>query len=145
MNTAKALIAFLSILTAPMAYAQDISDYQWKNRLVVLVDETLGTKAMRSQLNLLQTDTAGLAERDIVLLQLTPKSVILASGETPGFTSTETYRSLSIPKDFKGVLLIGKDGGVKLRQPFEVERETIFTLIDGMPMRRSELKRDQGQ
>lgn len=127
-----------------MAYTQNISDYRWKNRLIVLVDETFETKAMQSQLNLLQNDKDALAERDIVVVQLTPKSVILASGDRCEYITGETYSALSIPKSFKGVLLVGKDGGVKLRKPFEVKPEIIFILTDGMPMRRSEIKRNQG-
>lgn len=127
-----------------MLFAQNISDYQWTNRLILLVDETLDSSALRSQRKLFLTDKDGLAERDIVLFELTPESIVLSSGKKTKLTALETYRALSIPKDFKGVLLVGKDGGVKLRKPFEVASEIIFNLIDGMPMRRSEMKRNQG-
>lgn len=127
-----------------MLYAQTVRDYQWKNRLIVLVDTVLETSAMQSQLKLLLTDEDALEERDIVLFQLTPETIILSIGKKPKFSPQETYSSLSIRKDFKGVILIGKDGGMKLRKPFEVPPETIFTLIDGMPMRKSEIKRNQG-
>ena len=127
-----------------MLYAQNISDYRWKNRLLVLVDTALETSAMKSQLNRLLVDEDGLKERDIVLFQLTPETLVLSTGRKPKFSPQETYNYLSIPKDFKGLILVGKDGGVKLRKPFVVQAETIFTLIDGMPMRRSEIKRNQG-
>lgn len=127
-----------------MLFAQNISDYQWTNRLILLVDETLDSSALRSQRKLFLMDKDGLAERDIVLFELTPESIVLSSGKKTKLTALETYRALSIPKDFKGVLLVGKDGGVKLRKPFELASETIFNLIDGMPMRRSEMKRNQG-
>ena len=38
------------------------------------------------------------------------------------------------------VVLIGLDGGIKLRQTKLVSLDKLFTLIDGMPMRRNELK-----
>jgi hypothetical protein len=41
-------------------------------------------------------------------------------------------------------LLIGKDGGVKLRSQGPVELEEIFSLIDAMPMRQREM-RDKSQ
>jgi hypothetical protein len=44
-------------------------------------------------------------------------------------------------KDFQGVLLIGKDGGIKLKEPFSVQPIRIFDLIDSMPMRQSEMRR----
>ena len=40
------------------------------------------------------------------------------------------------------LLLLGKDGGVKLRSS-TVSLEDIFSLIDTMPMRRSEMRDDQ--
>lgn len=38
------------------------------------------------------------------------------------------------------VILIGKDGGEKLRRLEHVPIETIFALIDTMPMRRREMQ-----
>ncbi|GAM58420.1 serine-threonine protein phosphatase [Vibrio ishigakensis] len=38
-----------------------------------------------------------------------------------------------------GVVLIGKDGGIKHRQN-ELELSTLFNKIDAMPMRRSEMR-----
>lgn len=47
----------------------------------------------------------------------------------------------SIPnKDFQGVLLIGKDGGVKFKEKFLVDPAIVFELIDSMPMRQREIK-----
>ena len=41
------------------------------------------------------------------------------------------------------VVLIGKDGGVKLRREGEIDLDEIFERIDGMPMRRNEMRRSQ--
>lgn len=38
------------------------------------------------------------------------------------------------------ILLIGLDGGVKLRQDKVIDAETLFARIDAMPMRRQELE-----
>jgi Domain of unknown function (DUF4174) len=38
------------------------------------------------------------------------------------------------------VLLVGKDGGVKLNHQNETRLEDIFALIDFMPMRREEMR-----
>ena len=46
--------------------------------------------------------------------------------------------------DFQGVLLIGKDGGIKLRKPFPVKPSTLFETIDGMPMRKAEMRKSRG-
>ena len=36
--------------------------------------------------------------------------------------------------------LIGKDGGQKWRQSEPLDMETLFALIDGMPMRQAEMR-----
>ena len=40
------------------------------------------------------------------------------------------------------MILIGLDGGVKLRQTEMISLDKLFTLIDGMPMRRREIKNE---
>jgi hypothetical protein len=47
------------------------------------------------------------------------------------------------PKSF-AVVLVGKDGGVKLKRNVKVRLEEVFTLIDSMPMRQDEM-RQKGQ
>ena len=38
------------------------------------------------------------------------------------------------------MLLIGKDGGVKLRSAHPIPPEALFQTVDAMPMRRSEVR-----
>jgi hypothetical protein len=38
------------------------------------------------------------------------------------------------------IILIGKDGGVKLRSKTPISLEELFSLIDAMPMRRQEMR-----
>lgn len=38
------------------------------------------------------------------------------------------------------VILIGKDGGIKLKRQSQTRLEDIFSLIDAMPMRREEMR-----
>ena len=42
------------------------------------------------------------------------------------------------------LILIGKDGGVKLRRENGADLQDIFDLIDGMPMRKAEMRRQSG-
>jgi|SRR6056297_1058681 len=144
MFVTKTIILVLLFTVAPMLHAQNLSDYQWKNRLVILVDEGLETEAIRSQFKAIVSKPDELIERDILLFQLTPKTIVLSNGEKAKLSVNETYSTLSITKNFKGILLIGKDGGIKLKKPFEVNTADIFALIDGMPMRKSEIKKSRG-
>jgi hypothetical protein len=140
----KIIRTILLLTIAPMLYGQNITDYQWKNRLVFLVGETIETPVMRSQLKSFLKQADALEEREILIIQLTPKEVVVYSRAESKLSPDAIYYHLSISKDFKGVLLVGKDGGVKLKRTFEVQPEVIFSLIDGMPMRKSELKSTKG-
>ena len=70
-----------------------------------------------------------------------------------GFTTTkewkksnalyDAYKKTTTPFE---VVLIGLDGGVKLRQTLVLSCQKLFGTIDVMPMRRAEMRhRDSGQ
>ena len=67
----------------------------------------------------------------------------------PSFMNTTQLGSdmaEDIRKQFKAspglftVILVGKDGGVKLRRNTQVKLKDIFALIDAMPMRQEEIR-----
>lgn len=90
---------------------------RWQARPVLV----LGPQAqVWDQIAALQAQAAALADRDVVLLTDGPGADALDTGA--GFR----------------VLLIGKDGGVKLDQSDPVTADRIIALIDSMPMRRRE-------
>jgi hypothetical protein len=84
-----------------------------------------GKSQFEEQLTLLKKDSSGMAERDL--------AVIFVEKEAD-------YKKHNVtPNDFT-LLLIGKDGGEKLRSTEPVEPEKIFKLIDSMPMRQAEIE-----
>lgn len=85
-----------------------------------------GQSEFTEQLKLLKQDTSGMTERDLV--------IIIIENETD-------YRKYNVPFKQFTLLLIGKDGGEKLRSVKPVKTELIFGLIDSMPMRQREMRR----
>jgi hypothetical protein len=49
-------------------------------------------------------------------------------------------KRLSVPSGRFTVILIGKDGGEKIRQGSSVDLKEIFAIIDAMPMRQQEMR-----
>jgi hypothetical protein len=49
-------------------------------------------------------------------------------------------KSYGVDEQNYAVLLIGKDGGVKLRREVPVTTTELFSLIDSMPMRKREMR-----
>ncbi|WP_273567778.1 DUF4174 domain-containing protein [Maribacter halichondriae] len=119
--------------------AQGLESYQWKNRILLLKDVKSDTDAVKEQLQLLRSEDTGLTERDLKIFIITEK-VLTGDGEEAPLSASEIIKNFDL-HDFQGIVLIGKDGGQKMKKPFVLAPEEIFALIDGMPMRRSEIRK----
>ena len=104
-----------------------MKDYRWKNRVLLIFGDPT-TDKFQAQKTILAGNPEGLEDRDMVILE-------------PPQTNTLAERYKVDPKNFT-VILVGKDGGEKLRQEEPVTLDQLFGLIDQMPMRRREM-RDQ--
>lgn len=104
----------------------DLDAYPWRNRPVLLFAPSPDDPDYVEQCAALHAATEGLLERDVVVL----------SDTDPG--GGGGLRLLFGVQGFE-VLLVGKDGGVKLRSRQPIAAEAPFAEIDAMPMRRREL------
>ena len=102
---------------------------QSPRRLVVVVGQPDDPRVTQ-QHAALEHDAAALRERDLVVQDITPET---ARRERPelGVSSQAAFE----------VLLVGKDGEVKLRREKLVAASEITALIDTMPMRQNEMRR----
>ena len=95
--------------------------------------------ALLAQLHMLKDSIPGLTRRDIVVIAIpygTPPSTDVAL--TPE-AAIETRRRFHVaPPDFT-VILLGKDGGEKLRSTKPVSFTRLQEKIDAMPMRQQEM------
>lgn len=116
-------------LTSPLSpHRGDLDDLRWEKRPVLVFATSPDDPAFLRQMTLFRTAAEGLADRDILVLH-----------DTAPATSGALRQSLS-PKGFT-VMLVGKDGGVKLRQHHPLTADALFATIDRMPMRRAEVTR----
>ena len=117
---------------------QSISDFKWKKRLVIVFEEQIKRGLHHKQIDLLIIDPKGLEERRLLLLQVKEKKVF---DQYNNLYSQQVYTEITQLRrnksDFE-VLLIGLDGSIELRKSNLVEKHNLFSLIDGMPMRRAE-------
>ena len=109
-------------------HGQDLDNYLWKKRVVLLFEDNANKEQIKEQLTLLRSDTKALEERDIVIYAVQGKK------------AEELQEQLLLRSDFRGLALIGKDGGVKFKGNLPVSLDTLLSLIDGMPMRRAEMR-----
>lgn len=101
---------------------------QSPHRLVIVVGQPDDPRVIEQHATLDQ-DAAALRERDVVVQGMTSKAA-QHGWPDPAGKSDVIFQ----------VLLIGKDGGVKLRRTAPVAASEITTLIDSMPMRRREMR-----
>ena len=80
-------------------------------------------------------------DRDLLVVELKDGALRLNGeiSERPRHDDVLNYFGLD-PNQL-AVILVGKDGTVKLREEHSVDPLAIFALIDTMPMRRAEMKR----
>ncbi|MFW2545226.1 DUF4174 domain-containing protein [Primorskyibacter sp. 2E107] len=105
----------------------NLDDLRWQARPVLIFAPSGTDEDFRRQMRLFDAVRAGLAERDIVVFADTaPK----AGGLLRQRFGIEGFQ----------VLLVGKDGGVKLSQSSPLAPDTLFATIDAMPMRRQEMQ-----
>lgn len=120
--------------------AQILKPYQWENRIVLILTNDENSKKFQEQLAVFQSDKEGLEDRKLMIGKVTPKQYCLGLDKSNWVQSSELYQDFhSKNKDFE-VILIGLDGGVKLRQTEVLSLEKLFSTIDIMPMRRAELR-----
>jgi hypothetical protein len=124
------LLSVIGLLSAFQTDDDPLAKYRWKNRLV-LVFAPAGTSPERTeQRRLLQARQLDADERDLLVLDVLPDS--------PGAAALRQRFNVK-PQEFR-VLLIGKDGGEKLRREKPVPPQELFDLIDSMPMRQGEMR-----
>ena len=119
----------------------DLEEYRWNNRPLFVFSPTPDREDYRKQLRDLSSKEEGIEDRDMIV------HLVLEEGNS--FVEDlplgkEAVRQLQEkfeidPADF-AVILVGKDGGVKLREEEYTAMSDIFDLIDSMPMRKQEMK-----
>lgn len=113
--------------------ASTLKAARWRQRVLLICAPTVTDALLLKQRALLQPARVGLAERDLLVRELPWASL-------PEADRNYLRQLGGSPSSFR-VLLIGKDGGVKRRDTEPVVPATLFATIDGMPMRRQEMKR----
>ncbi|MHC4121176.1 MAG: DUF4174 domain-containing protein [Planctomycetota bacterium] len=119
----------------------DLGKYLWKNRLVLIFAASADDSLYRKQIDEFEGEIDGLVDRDVIVMEL------LDTGQTalarPRFNHGQQSllrAEFEVPADAFELVLIGKDGTVKLKSEETVSAADLFVLIDSMPMRKDEMR-----
>ena len=110
-------------------------DYQWKNRLILVqaASETEGAVQTLSDAHVAIND------REIIRFVNTGEGLVSNQATVSGGVEHDVSELLAKVSPEERVLLIGKDGGIKSREP-SLDLDAIFRRIDAMPMRVREMR-----
>jgi len=132
--------AFSILFFMPLG-AQIFDEHRWRDRLLILYADQESGKQLAGWKEALEKEEAELEERDLKIYVLRPDQMEAPEGAVvgPGDVDRilEAYR---LKGDETAWVLIGKDGGEKMRGTDNLTLEEIFRRIDSMPMRQQEMR-----
>lgn len=140
---AMVLVFFTTTLSACMTSTVHplLATYQWQNRLILIFSPGAEDSLYLHQLEELQAAGKGLQERDLLVFHIFPDRVLLPNGTYLGEAEAQSLREhFTIPGQEMVALLMGKDGGEKLRSRELLTTKRLFQTIDAMPMRQNEME-----
>ena len=109
----------------------DLSEYLWKNRPVVVFADSPDDPRFHEQIERLSQGAEALFDRDVVVLVDTDPA------------ANSMLRQKLRPRGFM-LVLVGKDGGVKLRKPSPWTVRELSRTIDKFPSRLREVEERRG-
>lgn len=136
------LICILSLLMSSTLFSQELKEYQWENRLIVVFSESSESKELQQQLELFKTDLQAFKERKLKLINAIPGKYRVILPEESAWRESQLYTKKKDTGNTFEVVLIGLDGGVKFRSSKPVSPAEFYRLIDSMPMRQAEMRRN---
>lgn len=120
----------------------DLNLYRWKNRLLMVFSPSQDDSNYQSLTEEIQEQRKGLRDRELLVFEIFEKGPSrLDNSPLPKDSVDFLRKKFSAGQGSFLVILIGKDGGEKMRrQNQKVSLTEIFAVIDGMPMRQREMK-----
>lgn len=137
------LVVASAALGSGTAAAAGLDDYRWERRPLLVFAPTDADPRLTETLNRIEATRCAFEGRDMVLGRILTTGTSTLDGQA--IDAGERQRLVTrfgVGADDFAVLLIGKDGGEKLRFTDVPDLQAIYTVIDGMPMRQGEMRTD---
>jgi hypothetical protein len=119
------------LLAAALAAPTTIADMRWQKRILLISAPRADDPAVIAQRRELAGWDAEARERDLAIVSVLGDRV---EGATDGAVTLR--KRLRLPAGHFAAVLIGKDGGEKMRSATPIAPEMLAETIDAMPMRR---------
>ena len=118
-----------------------LDQFQWDNRILVIFAADSTSEFYQRQMNEFSSLGDELLDRDLILISIFDDGcATLGNRIISDSSAADIRKQLSPTAEEYSVFLIGKDGGVKLKQDKFLAPDELFSVIDRMPMRRREMR-----
>lgn len=137
----KKILCLIVFIIMTNAHSQELSSHQWEDRIILLLTDSHSNETFQKQISELQNNASGLIDRQLIVYQMLPEKY------TKGLSNIDWKNDRNLYKTYKKTnskfefVLIGLDGSVKVQQSDFLACEKLFSIIDAMPMRRSEIRK----
>ena len=123
------------------AISMDLARFEWKNRLLLI----FAPDAMHPQFQQMDAEInaqgAEVRDRDLVVFEIFDKDPSQMNASPLSPADADALRMhFGISRQMYALILVGKDGGIKLMREDRVPLSEVFELIDSMPMRKNEMR-----
>ena len=133
------LVTGAAALGPAQAMAAELSDYRWEHRPLLLFAPTDSDPRLVETMRRIEASRCDFMDRDMVLGRIVTEGTSTLDGHVVDPTQAQRLVSeFGIGAGSFSVVLIGKDGGEKLRVASVPDLQAIYAVIDGMPMRARE-------
>ena len=133
------VIVFFLLFLSSFVVGQNLDRHRWENRVLLVFADDKSDEKMLKQNAILSKEKQGLTERKSKIYQFAKDKYATGFNAAWQISTIDKRKYLNKNDDFK-VVLIGLDGGIKLKRTEILSTEKLFAIIDGMPMRRAEIK-----
>jgi hypothetical protein len=118
-------------------------DLIWEKRVLLVFTPDEQDAGFRRQESILQSINAGLDERDMTVIRAFADDRVVLDEQSHAQSAASFYQRFAVSSNEFRVILVGKDGTVKLDRDSAVTGDDLFALIDSMSMRRYEMLQDE--
>ena len=119
----------------------DLTQFQWKNRLLFLFAPDRSDPLFKNLQSELIAKKSEVKDRDLVVFEVLERGPSRMNTAPIDRQAADSIRDrFSVPQNTFSLILVGKDGGIKLKRHDQASLEEVFELIDSMPMRQNEMR-----
>ena len=131
----------LTVWTPQETLSMDLTQFQWKNRLLFIFAEEASDPSFKKLQSQIIAQKAEVDDRNLIVFEVPAQGPARMNNIPLNRKDADSIRNhFAMSSDAFSLILVGKDGGIKLKRSDQVDLTEVFELIDSMPMRQREMR-----